>query len=108
MRESDLGYRPDHTVVANCNLPRKQSAPQAAVNQFNRELLDRLQALPGVTSVGLTSFLPANGTQSNSAIVGEGYVPAKPGTLDLASPIQIEGDYFKAIGTPLIRGRLLT
>ncbi len=108
MREVGLGYRPDHTVVANYNLPRKQYATQAAVNQFNQELLDRLQALPGVTSVGLTSFLPANGTQGNSAIVGEGYVPPKPGTLDLASPIQIEGDYFKAIGTPLVRGRLLT
>ncbi|MGB9032303.1 MAG: FtsX-like permease family protein, partial [Acidobacteriaceae bacterium] len=108
MREADLGYRPDHTVVANYNLPRKQYSTQPAVDQFNQELLRRLQALPGAASVGLTSFLPANGIQGNSAITGESYVPAKPGTLDLASPIQIEGDYFPAMGTPLLRGRLLT
>ncbi len=108
MREADLGYRPDHTVVAAYNLPRKQYTTQPQVNQFNQELLRRLEALPGVTSVGLTSFLPANGTQGNSAIIGEGYVPAKAGALDLATPVTIEGNYFGALGTPLLRGRLLT
>ncbi|MGC2298389.1 MAG: ABC transporter permease, partial [Acidobacteriaceae bacterium] len=108
MREADLGYRPDHTVVAAYNLPRKQYSTQPAVDQFNLELLRRLQALPGATSAGLTSFLPANGNQGNGAITGEGYVPAKPGTLDLATPIQIEGDSIQAIGTPLLRGRLFT
>ena len=108
MREADLGYRPDHTVVANYNLPRKQYGTQPAVDQFNQELLRRLAVLPGASSVGLTSFLPANGIQGNSAITGEGYVPAKPGTLDLATPILIEGDYFPAMGTPLLHGRFLT
>jgi len=108
MREADLGYRPDHTLVAAYSLPRKQYATQPAVDQFNQDLLRRLQALPGVSHAGLTSFLPANGTYGNSAIVGEGYVPAKTGTIDLASPFQIQGDYFGAIGTPLLRGRLFT
>ena len=108
MREADLGYRPDHTVVAAYGLPRQQYSTQSQVNEFNLELLRRLQALPGVTSAGLTSFLPANGNQGNSAIVGEGYVPAKGGGLDLATPVQIQGDYFQAVGTPLVRGRLFT
>ncbi|MGB6160577.1 MAG: ABC transporter permease [Acidobacteriaceae bacterium] len=108
MREADLGYRPDHTVVAAYSLPRKQYSTQPAVDQFNQELLRRLAALPGAASVGLTSFLPANGIQGNSAITGDGYVPAKPGTLDLATPILIEGDYFPAMGTPLLRGRAFT
>ncbi|HEX4310841.1 MAG TPA: ABC transporter permease [Acidobacteriaceae bacterium] len=108
MREADLGYRPDHTLVALYNLPRKQYSTQPAVDQFNQELLRRLQAIPGVSSVGLTSFLPANGQQGNSAFVAEGYIPAKPGSIDLATPIQIEGDYFQAIGTPLLRGRFFS
>jgi len=108
MREADLGYRPDHTVVAAYNLPRKQYGTQPSVDQFNQELLRRVQALPGVTRAGLTSFLPANGNQGNSAIVGEGYVPAKAGDLVLATPIQMQGDLFRAMGIPLLRGRLLT
>ncbi len=108
MREADLGYRPDHTVVAAYNLPRKQYATQPAVDQFNQELLRRVQGIPGVTSAGLTSFLPANGSQGNSAFVAEGYAPAKPGQIDLATPLQVQGDLFRAMGIPLLRGRLFT
>ena len=58
--------------------------------------------------MGLTSFLPANGTSGNSAFVAEGYRSAKPGSIDLGSPIQVEGDFITAMGTPLLRGRLFT
>ncbi len=108
MREADLGYRPDHTVVASYGLPRKQYSTQPTVDQFNQELLRRLQALPGVTSAGVTTFLPANGTQGNSAFVAEGYAPAKPGEIDLATTVEVQGDLFRAMGVPLLRGRLFT
>jgi predicted permease len=108
MREVDLGFRPDHTLVAAYGLPQKQYSTQATVNEFNRELLRKLQELPGVKSVGLTSFLPASGNNSNSAFLAEGYVPPKPGALDLATMITVEGDYFTAMGIPLLRGRVFT
>jgi predicted permease len=107
MRDVNLGYHPDHTLVANYNLPQKQYATQSAVDQFNRELLRRLRALPGVKSVGLTSFLPASGNNNNEAIMPEGYTPPNH-TYDLATSIQVQGDYFTAMGIPLLRGRLLT
>lgn len=108
MRQADIGYRPDHTLVGAYGLPHQQYATQVAVDRFNRDLLDRLRAMPGVTAAGLTSFMPANGSQGNSAFVAEGYVPAKAGAIDLTSMIVIQGDYFKAIGTPLLHGRYLT
>jgi putative ABC transport system permease protein len=108
MRDADLGYRTDHLIAAGYGLPRQQYSTQTAVDTFNRALLDRLQTLPGVTHAALTSFLPANGTNGNNAFVAEGYTPAKPGTIDLATSIQIEGDVIGAMGSPLLRGRLLT
>ena len=108
MRAVDPGYRPDHSLVASYSLPRKQYATQAAVDQFNQELLRRLESLPGVQSAGLTSFLPANGNFGNSAFVAEGYVPPKAGVIDLTTMIEVQGDYFQTMGTPLLRGRLLT
>jgi len=108
MRGVDLGYQPDHTLVATYGLPREHYSTQAAVDGFNRELLRRLQALPGVTHAGLTEFLPASGNNSNSAFVAEGYVPAKPGDIDLATSPGVLGDYFEAMGIPLLRGRLFT
>ncbi len=91
MREVDLGFQPDHTLVAAYGLPRKQYATQASVDEFNHELLRRLQQLPGVKAVGLTSFLPASGNNSNSAFVAEGYVPPKGAGMDLATTIEVRG-----------------
>jgi len=108
MREVNLGFQPDHTLVAAYNLPQKQYATQPAVDSFNHELLRRLGELPGAKSVGLTSFLPASGGQSNSAFLAEGYVAAKAGELDLATLVTVQGDYFQAMGIPLLQGRLFT
>jgi predicted permease len=106
MREVDLGFRPDHTLVANYALPQKQYAKQAAVDEFNRELIRRLQQLPGVRAVGLTSILPASGGNSNEAFIADGYVPPLGSGLNTATPMVIEGDYFPAMGIPLLRGRV--
>ncbi|HEY6444854.1 MAG TPA: ABC transporter permease [Acidobacteriaceae bacterium] len=108
MRDANLGYRTDHLIAAGYSLPHQQYSTQSAVDTFDRELLDRLGALPGVTHAAITSFLPSNGTNSNNAFVADGYVPAKPGTIDLATTIQVQGDFVAAMGTPLLRGRLFT
>ncbi|HEY1809107.1 MAG TPA: ABC transporter permease [Acidobacteriaceae bacterium] len=108
MREASLGYNPDHSLTANYSLPQKQYSTQTDVDRFNQDLLRRVEALPGVTSVGLSSFLPANGNQGNSAFIAEGYVPPKPGTIDLGTPIMVQGDIFRAMGIPLLRGRFFT
>jgi putative ABC transport system permease protein len=108
MREIDLGYQPDHTVVASYSLPQKQYATQPAVNAFNQQLLQRLQRLPGVRSVGLTSFLPASGNNANSAFVPEGYAAAQGHSMDLGTRVEVQGNYFRAMGIPLVRGRLFT
>jgi putative ABC transport system permease protein len=108
MRTVDLGFRPDHVLTASYSLPREQYATQAAVDQFNDELVRRVQRLPGVKSVGLTSFLPAGGHDSNSSFVPEGYVPIKGAGLNLATSVTVQGDYFPAMGVPVLAGRVFT
>ncbi len=108
MRSVDLGYRPEHVTTASYSLPKKQYATQASVNSFNNQLVRRLRQLPGVEAVGLTSTLPASGLNNNQAIVVEGYVDPKAGNLNLATTSQLIGDYFRTMGTPLLRGRTFT
>jgi predicted permease len=108
MRAVDLGFRPDHVLAASYSLPQKQYATQPAVNEFNDELIRRLRQLPGVKSVGLTSFLPASGSNSNSTFVAEGYVPPQGAGMNLATAVQVQGDYLQAMGIPLLAGRFFT
>ncbi len=108
MRAVDLGFRPDHILTAAYSLPRVQYGTQAAVDAFNHELIRRLEQLPGVTSAGITSYLPEAGNFSNSTFVAEGYVPPKDANMNLATFIAVHGNYLRAMGVPLLSGRFFT
>ncbi len=108
MRDVNLGFSPDHVTTAAYSLPLKQYSTQPSVDAFNDALLRRLSALPGVQSVGLTTFLPASGNNNNQAFVVDGYVPPKGAGLNLATVAQVISDYFPAMGISLLRGRLFT
>ena len=108
MHEVSLGFAAEHTLAGQYELPHSQYPDQAAIDQFTHELLRRLQGIPGVINAGFTSRLPASGTTGNQAFVAEGYVASRDQGMDLASSMIIEGDYFQAMGIPLLRGRFLT
>jgi len=108
MRAVDLGYRADHVLAASYSLPRKQYATQPAIDGFNRELIRRLQQLPGLKFAGFTSNLPASGGFSNGAFVVDGYVPPPGADMNMATFVMVEGDYLQAVGVPLLAGRFFT
>lgn len=108
MRAVDLGFRPEHLLTASYSLPQRQYTTQAAVDEFNHELIRRLQQFPGVKFAGLTSFLPASGGNSNSSFIAEGYIAPKGAGMNLATMVTVEGDYMQAIGVPLLSGRFFT
>jgi len=105
MRAVNLGFRPDHVLSAAYALPLKQYPTQAAVNEFNDELVRRLRQMPGAASAGLSSVLPASGGINNNTFVAEGYVAPQGGNMNLATLATISGDYMQSMGIPLLQGR---
>jgi predicted permease len=108
MRSVDLGFKTDHTLTASYSLPHQQYTTQAAVDAFNRALLSKLQQLPSVQAVGITSNLPVGGQQGSNSFYPEGYVAPKGPGLILGWSAQVTGDYFRAAGIPMLRGRDFT
>jgi putative ABC transport system permease protein len=108
MRDVDLGYRPSHITTAAYSLPQRQYSTQSSVDSFNKELLTRLRSLPGAQAAGMTSLLPASGSNSNETFIVDGYVPPAGAKMNLATPMVVIGDYFRAMGIPLVRGRFFT
>ena len=108
LRQVDMGFRTDHVLTASYSLPGQQYSTQAAVDAFNRGLIAKLQQLPSVSAVGVTTTLPGAGNDNNTGFVAEGFTPPKGAELQLAWPAQILGDFFTAEGIPLIRGRDFT
>jgi predicted permease len=107
MSEVDLGFRPNHVTLANYSLPQKQYSKQDQIDTFNRDLLDRLQRLPGVQAAGIASSIPATGDGIEIFVV-DGYVDPRGPDRTTAAPIQVIGDYFQAMGIPLLAGRYFT
>jgi putative ABC transport system permease protein len=108
MRAVDLGFHPDHTLTAYFALPQQPYGTQAAIDTLDRELVRRLELLPGVKSAGLTSFLPDTGVYSQSVFVAEGYTAPKGVDQPMGIQIMVRGDYLQAMGVPLLAGRFFT
>jgi len=118
--QEDPGFNPTRVVTANIQLPNPndpgtdpyRDIPRRAA--FNRELLRRMKAMPGVQLGAITSALPT--TNSNPSAVGgvtiEGFaIEDRPveSSLDLrAERIRISPDYFRVLQTPLVSGRSFT
>jgi predicted permease len=108
MRDADLGYQPGHSLVAGYRLPHEQYSTQAAVDSLRHSLLGRLEALPAADGAGIASFFPAGGTLYNYHFVADGAVQKNSAGIDNGTEVDVEGDYFRAIGTSLLRGRVFT
>lgn len=107
MSDVDLGFEPDRVTTAAYSLPQKQYSTQAQIDMFNRDLLERLRQLPGARAAGLASTIPMTG-DGNWSIVAEGYVDPRGPDKTTAAPFEVIGDYFRAMGIPLLRGRYFT
>jgi predicted permease len=79
---------------------------QAKRRQLYEALLETVQRVPGIRSVGAVNTLPLTHTGSIATLDIEGRPrPTKDAMVDTRAVL---GDYFAAIGTPLLAGRLLT
>lgn len=105
MRAVDLGFTPQNVTTAGYSLPQQQYSKQPQIDTFNRELMLKLNQLPGVESVGLTSMLPSQGANNNQTFVVDGYVPPAGANMNLATVSQVAGNFFPAMGIRLLRGR---
>jgi predicted permease len=109
LRDVDPGFSGAETVqTAQLFMPTSLFADPERALQVQREILDRIAALPGVTSVGLSRQIPLDGNDNNGVVVVEGREPA-PGAAPPAHRFNfVSPGYFETLGTRLIAGRHLT
>ena len=102
----DPGFDTDRTITMRVALPGSRY-PQAANRvQFFQRLFQRIDVLPGVEAAGANSSIPlaGPGAATSFEVVGK---PAPPrGEEPVADVRVVTNNYFKAVGTPLLKGRL--
>jgi len=95
-----MGFQPDSVLTVGLHRTGQH------LESFYNPVLQRISALPQVRSAGIINFAPLSGGGWGQDIVIEGRPPRAPGDLIWAAHRQASPGYFRALGIPLLRGRM--
>jgi putative ABC transport system permease protein len=103
----DMGFRTDHILTFGLPMPTERLSKAAQITAFYRQLLERVQALPGVTAASVSTGMPVRGTGLGMPfdIVGKEVADRsqRPGAgFNMVSP-----GYFPTFGIRISKGRAL-
>jgi putative ABC transport system permease protein len=101
------GFNPQHLLTMRILLTNQQYIKSVDRKRFVAELNTRLEALPGVESVGIGDDLPIAGTDSSTTLK----IQDQPAVSDDSASVGlhvINPHYFDALGTRLLKGRVFT
>jgi putative ABC transport system permease protein len=101
------GFDPHNLLTLKVDLPSARHSKDPEVIAFFADVLQRIEALPGVESASACSSLPFTGIGSGTSFTIQGR-PASPEN-ELSTDVRvIEPDYFRTMRIPLRQGRLFT
>jgi putative ABC transport system permease protein len=108
LRHVEPGFsQPEHVQTMRISIPNSLVADPQQVVRMQNNLVDKLAAIPGVTSVGFASAAPMETFESNW---NEVYFEGRP--MENVTPLRlfknISPDYLRTVGTRLVAGRDLT
>ncbi len=100
----DKGFETERIVTTDLTLPYSRYGDAKAEAEFERRLLEKVTAIPGMASAGVSNQLPLAGEGNNNMIMPEG---ANLSMMDrpLADNRDVNPDYFRTMGIRLLAGR---
>ncbi|HUI41914.1 MAG TPA: ABC transporter permease [Terriglobia bacterium] len=103
----DPGFRPQGVLTLNVSLPEFGYSTPAGMVAFESQAVARLASVPGVRSAGAVSGLPLGDMMIMGDYTVEGQAAPQPGAPSALKAV-VGGDYFRAMGIPLVRGRFFS
>ncbi len=107
LERRDAGIATDHVIAFDVSPSGPRYRDGATLSAFYRTLNERLAAMGGVQHVGLISHLPMYRFGNNGEMTREGGNPWGANDNPLVEYRYLYGDYLKALGIPVLRGRPL-
>jgi putative ABC transport system permease protein len=104
----DMGFKTDHILTFGLPMPAARLKGPEEITAFYRQLIDRVQALPGITAASVSTGFPVQGTGFGMPfdIVGKPVADRsqRPGAgFNMVTP-----GFFNAFGIRISRGRAFT
>jgi predicted permease len=105
-QKSNPGFDPNHVLVASFDLDPFGYNDKTGV-EFHRQLIARIEQLPGVQSAAIGDFSPLSFTIHSSGVLPEGYVRHPHETIEVDRG-DVSPGYLQTLRTPLLAGRDFT
>jgi putative ABC transport system permease protein len=107
LRSVDPGFNPTNVMTMHLQLPATRYAEIPPQTAFRRELLARLNALPGVEAAMVTD-IPLSGNYVSHNFVIDGRPPMPVGAEPEVQTLSVMGDYLHVMQIPILAGRNFT
>lgn len=101
------GFDPSHVLTMQVVEAGHEFASDTVRLQFLQQALDAVRGVPGVSDAAFTSQLPLSGDVDGYGYAWASRPEAKAGEDGSALRYAVTPSYFKTMGIPLVRGRLL-
>lgn len=101
------GFRAENVVTGRFNLPWSGYHDLRSFEVFFGRLRDRVSRMPEVVAAGAVSNVPLGGGGVNGGITVVGRERAPGEAVVAHEQLGVAGDYFAAMGIPLVSGRFL-
>jgi len=102
------GFTPESALSLRVTLPQRSYRDSNAQHIFYTRVIDGLAALPGVTFVGGTSFLPLAGVGPGTSFWRADMPQPKPEERLVVDARPVTPGYFTAMDIPMLAGRDVT
>jgi putative ABC transport system permease protein len=102
----DVGFKTERLLSLEYRLPRNKYTEPAAQLNFHRQVVERLQEIPGVQSASLVRGLPFSGNGGTASIVLPDREIPPPGMEPEVMANTAMPNYFETLGIPLLKGRV--
>src|SRR5215216_177895 len=103
--QTNVGFNTDNVLTMTVVLPPSKYTDPNQLISFNDQLRQRVQSLPGVAGAGTVNILPLNAGNTTRFYVDGDPIPP-PGKETESNTRTVSDDYFKALGVPLLAGRM--
>ncbi len=104
LQQVDPGFEVANLATFRLNPPGTSYADREALRSYYQEVTSRLSALPGVVAVSRIDHLPLTGSDTWSVYKAEGYAIPEGERMPYASVQEVDEDYFRTMGIPLLAG----
>jgi predicted permease len=100
----DPGFETERGLIMSFDL-RLQGYDEARGRQFQRQLVERIESLPGVRSAALTDLFPLSLNYSNNSFFVEGQPAERGANVPSAMVASVSVNYLTTMNIPLLAGR---